>query len=62
MKTSFYIVLIMAVLVVISGCFNVENTNNDQEYTQTPSEADLNGDGVLSPEEVLAWNSKMPAE
>ena len=57
MKTSFYIVLIIAILVVISGCLDLTNTNNDQEYNQLPKEADLNGDGILSPEEVAVWNA-----
>ena len=50
--------LIAIAIMMISGCLDLTNTNNDQEYNQLPKEADINGDGILSPEEVAAWNAK----
>ena len=68
MKKGFVIATLIVVACVVmfwmTGCMDLTNTstNNAQEYTQIPAEADLDGDGVLSPEEVAAWNAKMTAE
>jgi len=56
-KITILCLTILFAVVFLSGCMDMKSENNNYNGVY-PLSADLNGDGIITPEEAAAWNAR----